>query len=67
VGEDRDGLIEVQETAVIKTSRENDAVAVVGYRAKGNTHRAHFLNISKDLPVMIADFVGLVRPRTIGP
>ena len=67
---------------------------VLGYGAKGHTHREHFLHISKDLPVMIevvdapekiekaaqaieammeeglillsdADFVRLVRPKTI--
>jgi PII-like signaling protein len=26
---------------------------VLGYGAKGHTHREHFLHISKDLPVMI--------------
>jgi PII-like signaling protein len=67
---------------------------ILGYGAKGHTHREHFLHISKDLPVMIevvdapekiekaaqaieammeeglillsdADFVRLVRPKTI--
>src|SRR6202051_2138983 len=100
-----DGLIEVQETTVIKASREAEPEAAVqparerlqgtakmmqvflgeadrrdgealydtivkrlrmmdiagatvyrgilGYGAKGHTHREHFLHISKDLPVMI--------------
>jgi PII-like signaling protein len=100
-----DGLIEVQETTVIKASGENEPEAAVqparerlagtakmmqvflgeadhcdgeplydailkrlrmldiagatvyrgilGYGAKGHTHREHFLHISKDLPVMI--------------
>jgi PII-like signaling protein len=67
---------------------------ILGYGAKGHTHREHFLHLSKDLPVMIevvdapekiekaaqaieammeeglillsdADFVRLVRPKTI--
>jgi len=143
-----DGLIEVQETTVIKVSQEAESAAAVqpaterlqgtakmmqvflgeadrsdgealydaivkrlrmmdiagatvyrgilGYGAKGHTHREHFLHISKDLPVMIevvdapekivkaakmvegmmeeglivlsdADFVRLVRPKTIAP
>lgn len=141
-----DGLIEVQETTVIKTSGSEESApaaqpprerlqgkakmmqlflgeadrfdgeplyeaivrrlrmmdiagatvyrGVLGYGAKGHTHREHFLHISKDLPVMIevvdapdkiekaaqaieammeeglillsdADFVRLVRPKTI--
>jgi PII-like signaling protein len=141
-----DGLIEVQETTVIKASGEEQAApaaqpprermqgkakmmqlflgeadrfdgeplyeaivkrlrmldiagatvyrGILGYGAKGHTHREHFLHISKDLPVMIevvdapekiekaaqaieammeeglillsdADFVRLVRPKTI--
>ena len=143
-----DGLIEVQETTVIKASQEAEPAAAVqpaterlqgtakmmqvflgeadrcdgeplydaivkrlrmmdiagatvyrgilGYGAKGQTHREHFLHISKDLPVMIevvdapekivkaaqvveemmeeglivlsdADFVRLMRPKTIAP
>ncbi len=143
-----DGLIEVQDTTVIKTSREDEPTAVgqparerlegtakmmqvflgeadrsdgeplyeaiikrlrmmdiagatvyrgiLGYGAKGHTHREHFLHISKDLPVMIevvdapekivkaarviegmmeeglivlsdADYVRLVRPKTVAP
>jgi PII-like signaling protein len=143
-----DGLIEVQETTVIKSSQEAEPAAAVqparerlqgtakmmqvflgeadrwdgealydaivkrlrmmdiagatvyrgilGYGAKGHTHREHFLHISKDLPVMIevvdapekivkaaqvvegmieeglivlsdADYVRLVRPKTIAP
>jgi len=101
-----DGLIDVQETTVIKTSRPESAEpaarlprqrlqgaarmmriflgeadrfdgeplheaivkrlrmmdisgatvyrGVLGYGAKGHTHREHFLHISKDLPVMIS-------------